>query len=147
MWEGMDDAELRYEIYRSFAATGDQPPPAKLVQWMGSREAVAAALRRLHAAHALVLDGAGAIRMALPFSAVETGHAVLAEDQRWRANCAWDTLAIPAALQIDAAIEASWLDTGEPVELGVRGGELAHTAGFIHFEIAARHWWDDIAET
>lgn len=143
----MNDAELRYEIYRAFAESGAPPPSAHLEQWLGDRGNVAAALRRLHDAHAIVLDEAGAIRMALPFSAVDTGHTVVSGDQSWWANCAWDTLAIPAALAIDAEIVASYLDTGEPVGLEIKDGELSHTSGFVHFKIPARQWWDDIIET
>lgn len=143
----MDDRRLRYEIYRTFATTGLATSPVTLAEWVGGREAAATALRRLHDAHALVLDGTGAIRMALPFSAVPTGHRVVSGSRNWWANCAWDALAIPAALGIDARIEASWIDTGEPVELGVVGGELTATDGYVHFTIPTRHWWDDIVET
>ncbi len=141
------DAALRFQIYRTFAAEGRAPTPAELAAWSGSDTAAHAALRRLHQAHAIVLDDAGEIRMALPFSAVPTQHRVVSGDRSWWANCAWDSLAIPAALGIDATIEATWLDTGEPVELAVVAGELNHTDGFVHFAIAARHWWDDIGET
>ncbi len=143
----MHDAELRYSIYRTFADAGGPPTFAQLVAWCGGSEAAQAALRRLHDAHTIVLDADGAIRMALPFSAVDTGHSVVSGDESWWANCAWDTLAIPAALDIDAAIEATWLDTGEPVDLAIVDGELRHADGFIHFEIPARRWWDDIVET
>lgn len=143
----MKDAALRYEIYRAFADTGRAPTAAEVATWAGSPEAGRAALRRLHEAHSIVLDASGAVRMALPFSAVETGHSVVSGDRSWWANCAWDTLAIPVALDIDATVEASWMDTGEPVGLIVEGGVLNHTGGFIHFSICARKWWDDIVET
>ena len=143
----MDDERLRYEIYRTFAETGEAPSSGTLEAWSGGPDASAAALRRLHDAHAVVLDDAGRIRMALPFSAVPTGHRVGAGEQRWWANCAWDALAIPAALGIDARIDAEWLDTGEPVDLAIVGGELSDVDGFVHFTIPARRWWDDIVET
>ena len=143
----MNDAELRYSIYRTFADSGGPPTASQLATWCGGSEAAELALRRLHDAHAVVLDAVGAIRMALPFSVADTGHTVTSGDQSWWANCAWDTLAIPAALNIDAAIEAAWLDTGDPVDLAIQDGELSHTHGFIHFQISARHWWDDILET
>ncbi len=85
--------------------------------------------------------------MALPFSAVPTDYRVVADDREWWANCAWDSLAIPAVLRIDATIDARWHDTGEPIELAVAGGTLTSTGGFIHFAIPARQWWDDIVET
>jgi len=143
----MDLDDLRYAIYDRFAVAGRPPEPLEISRWTGSAAAAATALQRLHDAHAIVLAGDGTIRMALPFSAVPTGHRVIADDRTWWANCAWDTLAIPAALECDAAIEATWLDTGGPVELAVVGGELNHTDGFVHFSIPARRWWDDIVET
>ncbi len=87
--------------------------------------------------------------MALPFAARPTGHRVLDGSRRWWANCAWDSLAIPAALGIDAEIEARWLDDDTPVDLRIEHGRPAGEAsdGFIHFTIPARHWWDDIVET
>jgi len=143
----MNDAELRHAIYRDFAATGGSPHPAQLASWCGGSVEAQQALHRLHDAHSIVLDDAGAIRMALPFSAAATTHRVVAGDRSWWANCAWDTLAIPAALDIDASIEATWLDSGEPVDLAIHNGELSHTIGFIHFKIPARQWWEDIVET
>ena len=143
----MDDAALRHQIYRHFADTGNAPTLATLAQWAGGDEEAQQALRRLHEAHAVVLDQSGTIRMALPFSAVPTEHKVVAGERSWFANCAWDCLAIPVALDIDVAIEAEWLDTGEPVDLAISDGRLSHTDGFIHFAVPARHWWDDIVET
>lgn len=143
----MNDTKLRYSIYRAFADSGGPPTASQLAAWCGGIVDAELALRRLDAAHAVVLDADGAIRMALPFSVVDTGHTVRSEDQSWWANCAWDTLAISAALDINATIEAVWLDTGDPVDLAIQGGELSHTEGFIHFRIPASQWWDDIVET
>lgn len=143
----MDDRRLRHEIYTAFAATGEAPTGAQLAQWAGSATAVHAGLRRLHDIHAIVLDASGTIRMALPFSAVATDHRVTAGSRSWWANCAWDALAIPALLGIDAAISSTWLDTGEPVDLAVVDGDLTSTRGFVRFAVPARQWWDDIVET
>jgi hypothetical protein len=143
----VDDTRLRYEIYKTFAETGEAPDAALLAEWAGGPAAAESALRRLHEAHALVLDDSGAIRMALPFAAVATDHQVGAGDDAWWANCAWDALAIPAALEVDVHIEARWLDTGETVALDIAGGEPISPEGFVHFAVPARHWWDDIVET
>ncbi len=142
----MTDLELRHVIYESFAATGAPPSRGDLAALVGGGE-VDDRLRRLHDRHMVVLDDRGDITMALPFSARPTEHRIVTGDRSWWANCAWDSLAIPAALDIDATVEASWLDTGEPVDLAVRGGELVGEDGFVHFVVPARHWWDDIVET
>ena len=143
----MNDDALRYAIYQTFAETGRAPGDDALAAWCGGESAAAASLRRLHDAHALVIDDVGSIRMALPFSAVETEHRVTSGDVTWWANCAWDSLAIPAALGIDATIDSLWMDTGEPVEMAVVDGKLNSRDGFIHVKIPARNWWDDVIET
>ena len=94
----MDDARLRHHIYATFATTGTAPAVSELEPLVGGADAVAAALRRLHDAHSVVLGVGGEIRMALPFSAVATDHVVRSERLSWWANCAWDSLAIPTAL-------------------------------------------------
>jgi hypothetical protein len=143
----VDDLELRHRIYGRLAATGRAPSVAEVGELVGGPAEAAHRLRRLHDAHMIVLDEDGEIRMALPFSARPSEHVVVSGEQRWWANCAWDSLAIPAALGCDAAVEAVWLETGEPVDIAVRGGELEGPDGFVHFVVPAGHWWDDIVET
>lgn len=142
----MDDAGLRHSIYQHFAAKGEAPTVAALSRSHPDAD-IPAALGRLHEAHAVVLDGSGEIRMALPFSAVPTAHVVRSGERRWWANCAWDSLAIPVALDIDATITSGWMDSDAGVELTVRAGELSPLDGFVHFAIPASRWWVDIVET
>jgi hypothetical protein len=145
-----DDGLLRHRIHRRLADTGEAPSFPEIAAWTGGAAAAEAALGRLHEAHAVVLDDdRRSIRMALPFSAVPTGHAVVAGDRRWWANCAWDALALPPLLGVDAEIEATWADTGAPVDLAVRGDALvgAGVDGFVAYGIPARRWWDDIVAT
>ena len=144
------DLRIRNETYSSFVRTGTAPAPAETAAALGlAEEEVAAAWRRLHDAHALVLrpDGSG-IRMLNPFSVVETPHRVEAGGRSWFANCAWDALGIPAALHADGQVESACPDCGEPLELEVRGGELVRGAELlVHFVVPARRWWDDIGFT
>ena len=140
------DWELRRVIYAGLAATGDVSNEATLASVAG--DGLDVRLRRLHDAHQIVLDDDGSIRMALPFSAIETNHVVRAGERRWFANCAWDALAIPAALKIDAEIDAPWLDDDTPVALRIIAGELhGDVDARVHFAVPARHWWDDIVHT
>lgn len=142
----MVDAGLRHSIYAHFAERGQAPTVAALTSAHPAFD-IPAALARLHDAHAVVLDAGGEIRMALPFSAVPTPHVVQSGERRWWANCAWDSLAIPVALDIDATISSEWLDTEDTVELTVRSGELSPLDGHVHFAIPAARWWDDVVET
>ena len=88
------------------------------------------AFRRLHDAHALVLEpGTAEIRMLNPFSAVETPHRVHADGRDWYANCAWDALGHPGrAARRTASSSRACPDCGEQLELEVRDGELVRGA-------------------
>ena len=69
-----DDLALRNLTYARFAGLGRAPTAADVAGAAGMREAqVRAGWERLHDAHALVLDPAGGIRMANPFSGVRPG--------------------------------------------------------------------------
>ena len=144
------DLRIRNHVYGSFVRTGNAETPAAAAAALGlGEEEVLDAFRRLHDAHALVLqpDGA-AIRMLNPFSAVETPHRVEVGGRSWFANCAWDALGIPAALHTDGRIDSQCPDCGEPLELEVRDGELVRGRELlVHFVVPARHWWDDIGFT
>jgi hypothetical protein len=144
------DLRIRNHVYSSFVATGRPPSPAEAGAALGldARE-VEDAYRRLHEAHALVLQpGSTEIRMLNPFSAVETPHRVAAAGRSWHANCAWDALGVPAALHADARIESACPDCGERLELEVRDGALVRGAELlVHFVVPARRWWDDIVFT
>ncbi len=144
------DLRIRNRLYGSFVSTGNVQTPTEVAAELGlSAGDVEAAYRRLHEAHALVLHpGTTEIRMLNPFSAVETPHRVEAGGRTWFANCAWDALGIPAALHADGTIRSACPDCGEPLDLEVRGGDLAGGGELlVHFVVPARHWWDDIAFT
>jgi hypothetical protein len=85
--------------------------------------------------------------MALPFAAEPTDFRVTTARGAWWANCAWDALAIAAAIHQDAHIAPTSSDNGAPVALDIRDGQLDHADGFVHFRVPARHWWDDIVLT
>jgi hypothetical protein len=144
------DLRIRTHLYSSFAADGQARTVAETGEALGlAEDEVAAAYRRLHDGHALVLHPRTTeIRMLNPFSAVETPHRVEAGSRSWFANCAWDALGIPAALHANGAVSSECPDCGESLELEVRDGELVGGADLlVHFVVPARRWWDDIAFT
>ncbi len=147
----VDVLELRYVVYRHFVDTGAAPTRRQLCEMTGDLETTDRLLSELHDRHMLVLDDRpgrrGEIRMALPFSAEPTDFRVTTDGGAWWANCAWDSLAVLAALHSDGRIRSSWSDTGEPLELGVADGELERAEGYISFPLPARRWWDDIVFT
>ena len=147
----MDPLELRFIVYRHFVEMGAAPSRADLVGLVGSLEEVDRLLRELHERHMLVLDDRdgrrGEIRMALPFATEATNFRVITDTGACWANCAWDSLAMIAALGTDGRIESTWADDGTPVEITIADGRLAESEGYIHFLLPASQWWDDIVTT
>jgi Alkylmercury lyase len=147
----VDDADLalRNATYRLVVALGRMPTPAEVAADAGrTADDVRSGWRRLHDAHALVLDADGeAIRMANPFSGVPTPHRVTAAGREWYANCAWDAFGICAALHVDGRIDTSCPDCGEPIVVQVRHGRPDRDDLVFACLVPARAWWDDIVFT
>jgi hypothetical protein len=143
-----DDLAVRNATYRLFAQLG-RPPSVDEVAAATRQPSdfVGAAWQRLHDVHALVLDDKGRLRMANPFSAVETPHRVDAAGRSWFANCGWDAFGIGAALRIDSTIHTTCADCGDTVDLTVRGFRPTDTTSVFHVLVPARAWWDDIGYT
>jgi hypothetical protein len=123
---------------------GRAPTPAEV----GDADEVVPAWRRLHEAHALVLNAGGdELRMANPFSAVPTAYRVRAGGRWWYANCAWDAIGICAALHVDGRVETSCPDCGEPIAVEVRDERADDESLRFHCLVPAREWWSDIVFT
>lgn len=143
------DLELRELTYRLFVDRGRAPTPDEVASVSGSTKAdVESGWRRLHDAHALVLNPATTeIRMVNPFSAVPTAYRVHARGRWWYANCAWDAFGVCAALHADGRIETSCPDCGEPLAIDVRDQRPSDQSLLFHCLVPAAHWWDDIVFT
>lgn len=138
-------------IYRQILETKIVPQRRDLRSVIDDPDDLEERLRGLHDAHMIVLDDRpdrlGEIRMALPFSAEPTDFRVETQRGAWYANCAWDSLAVAAALHEDARIISTWSDDGTALERGIVDGRLDDPDGFIEFQIPAHRWWEDIVET
>ena len=143
------DLELRNATYRLFVELGRGPSAEAVGRALDiDVEAVRLGWRRLHDAHALVLDAdTRELRMANPFSAVPTPHRVEAAGRTWYANCGWDAFGICAALHADGRIETTCPDCGEPLAIEVRDGRPEDERLVFHSLVDAGHWWDDIVFT
>lgn len=146
---GPGDLELRNLTYGLFVEHGRAPTAGEVGASAGaSVDEVRQVWRRLHDAHALVLNGAGTeLRMANPFSAVPSAYRVEAGGRWWYANCAWDAFGVCAALGVDGRIESSCPDCGEPIAVGVRDGRPDDDRLLFHCLVPAQQWWEDIVFT
>jgi hypothetical protein len=148
----MDDSilwEIRAFVYRHFAETTRPPHIDEAASRFAlTREEAIAAYEELHRRHAFFLKpGTYEILMANPFSGVETSFKVHANGKTYFANCAWDSLGIPAALHTNAEIEAFCAQSGEPIFLHVSEGEVYGSDVLAHFLIPFREWYNDLTST
>lgn len=144
------DTAVKLAIYGFAAETATLPSSADVAPIVGrSPDEVEAAFQRLHAQRLVVPEPGdpARLRMAPPFSGVETPFPVEARGRRYHANCVWDALGIAAALHADAVIPASDGFSGEPIRLEVRDSRPLAADCVIHFAVPAARWWDDILHT
>ena len=143
------DIELRNVTYRLFVEQGRAPTAEEVgAAAAATVDEVERGWRRLHDAHALVLNAAGTeLRMANPFSAVPSAYRVEADGRWWYANCAWDAFGIPAALGVDGHVSTTCPDCGKGIEIDVVAERPVPDRAVAHLLVPARHWWDDIVFT
>jgi hypothetical protein len=144
------DTLVKLNIYETIGETTKAPTSAEVAARLGSSLAdVEAAFQRLYEKRLLVLEPGttSKIRMAPPFSGVETPFLVKVDAKSYYANCAWDALGVPAALHSDADVVTTCADCGEPMSLQVRNGQPVPLDCATHFAVPAAHWWDDIIYT
>jgi len=144
------DTTVKLHIYRTIAETTKAPSAAEVARDLGvSGPEVEAAFGRLYGRRLLVLEPGDPtrIRMAPPFSGIETAFPVEVRGRRYYANCVWDALGVAAALQEDAVIPAADGFSGAPITLEVRDGRPVPQECVIHFAVPAARWWHDIVYT
>jgi hypothetical protein len=147
---GVDPADiaLRNATYRLFVELGRAPEAAEVADKTGYSESdVRAGWRRLHDAHALVLDVGGEILMAAPFAAQPTAFRVEAAGRSWYADCGWDAFGIGAALHVDSTIHTECPDCHTLLDIAVTDGRPDWADLVFHVPLPASTWWDDIGYT
>ena len=141
--------QIRAFVYRHFAGTTRPPSVDETASQFGlSREEAASAYEGLHQRHAIFLKpGTHDVLMANPFSGVKTLFQVHANDKTYFASCAWDSFGIPAALHVDARIEAECAQSGEPIGLAVSNRKVNDSDALVHFLIPFKDWYNDLPFT
>lgn len=140
---------VRSEIYRLFVETAEAPSVEQVADGVGlDAEEVGQAFEDLERLRAVVLRRRSRqIAMALPFSATHTPYRVRVGGLQYFANCAWDSLGIPAAMQQDAEIRCDGFAGADALRLEVRDGRVLGDDVHMGFVVPARKWWDDIGFT
>lgn len=140
------DTTVKMHVYRTIADTTRIPLIAGVADSLRCAPGeVADSFRRLRAVRLLALEPETAeIRMAPPFSAVETPFRVRVGSKSYFANCVWDAYGVAAALHADATVATTCGDCGAPMTMEVRDGAPVLHEGVVHFAVPAAHWWDDI---
>jgi hypothetical protein len=144
------DTSVKLKIYEMVARTGRMPASVDIALLIGSSIAdVEQAFQQLYEKRLLVLEPGtlSRIRMAPPFSGIETQHHVKIEAKLYFANCAWDAFGIAAALKQDADIESTCADCGETLTFQIREERPLPQEGVVHFAVPAAQWWRDIIYT
>jgi len=141
--------KVRFFILQYFVST-TRPPEVEetAAHFQTSLKSAKTAYQELHRRDAIYLEaGTDTIRMAFPFSAVPTPHRVQAQGKSYWANCAWDALAIPAAMHCEADINTSCAENQKPIFLMVRDGRIVHQGECVHFLLPFQRWYNDLAYT
>ena len=120
------DTKVKLHIYETIAETTRAPTSAEVAGALGRPiDKVEAAFESLAKKRLLVLepDSTSRIRMAPPFSGVETAFRVIVDDKSYHANCVWDALGVLAAFGRDGEVEAGDAFTEEWMSLRIIDGE------------------------
>lgn len=137
-------------IYEITSETGRIPDSSQIARKLElDEEEVLGAFGRLHSKRLILPEPVDPtrIRMAPPFSGIETGFPVEANGKQYYANCVWDAYGVAAALHADAISRASDAQTGEPLTLEIKNRAAVLKPYVAHFAVPAAHWWDDLVFT
>jgi len=142
------DWDVRLFLYETIVSTGDVPPSAVIADHFDMTIAEATqVLRRLHDAHLIFLSpNTDELMMAFPLSAIETDYKVVVDGVILYANCAWDSLGIPAMIGKDATITVTHPTTREAITYAVVDGQL-QGEGLLHIAKPFAQWYDDLIDT
>jgi hypothetical protein len=143
------DRKLRLHVYKHIIETGQTPKVAQIAKDLCRPVTeIRAALRRLSAGHAVVLEeSSGEILRAAPFWAVPTSFRVECGTQSWWGSCIWDALGIPVMLKRDADIITSCGCCSSRTTLEIRSGSLVKSTDVIHFAVPVRRWYENVVFT
>lgn len=141
--------EIRAFVYDHFKET-TQPPSVEdtAARFDLTTEEAVSAYEELNQRHAFFLNpGTHSILMANPFSGIETPFKIHVDHKTYFANCAWDSLGIPAALHSDAEIEAVCSQSRQLIQLSITDEKISSSNVLVHFLVPFHQWYNDLVYT
>ena len=141
---------MKLTVYKMIAQDAVVPDSASVAAKMNVPEVkIGEVFQSLAMKRLLVLEpgNPSQIRMAPPFSNIETPFRVQIGDKSYFANCIWDAFGIAAALQQDGTIYTSDGFTQESLILEIKDSQPTKSSYLAHFAVPAAHWWNDIIHT
>jgi len=144
------ETKVKLTLYNTIAKTGTIPTAQDIATSLNANISdVLSSFAQLHQKRLLVPEPGdpSRIRMAPPFSGVETAFRVDVSGINYYANCIWDALAIPAALHKDGVISASDGYTNEAISIEIKNAKPVAVPCVAHFAVPAALWWKDIIFT
>jgi hypothetical protein len=144
------ETAVKLNIYETVAETTQAPTLVEVAAALDRPAGeVEMAFRGLAQKRLLVLEPGddSRIRMAPPFSGIETQHLVKIGGKSYYGNCAWDAFGVAAALHQDADIVSQCPDCGEALGYQIRDGQPQARESVVHFAVPAAKWWEDIIYT
>lgn len=132
-WSGLDETESRIHgiVLRGYASSGHAPEAADIAAETGlATDEVSCILRRLTGRDLLVLDDAGRVTGAYPFTDGPTEHHVEAGGLVVDAMCALDALGVGVMLERDTIVRSACRQCSRPLAIHTRnhGRELDQVA-------------------
>jgi hypothetical protein len=146
----VDSEDVRVAVYASFARAGRPPTPAELADGLNvSIQEIDTALQELAAAHHVVLDDTGNVKMAHPFSAVPLGFSVMGTSTLWWGGCAWDSFALAHLLswEPELLVATRCPACSTPHAWNINRSAPPEGDQVAHFLIPSSHMWNDIVTT
>ena len=146
----IDIEALRVAIYRNFANRGESGRSVELADELGTNvETIQISLRQLANERHIVLDEAGRIIMAHPFSSIPLGFSVMGLRMLWWGGCAWDSFALPHILPNDnEVLVATRCPNCERVlAWAVNNRKPPDGAQVAHFLTPAAQLWDNVVHS
>jgi hypothetical protein len=143
-------SRVRLEVLSATAKSGRVPDAEAVGRTLDApRGDVSEAFHRLADAHIYVAEPGdpSRLRMANPYSAVQTRFRVEVGRRGYFGNCVWDAFGVISLLGGDGAVSTSCPDCHEALEVRVAGRHLEPVDAVVHFSVPARGWWDDIIHT